>query len=452
MSDRNFHSIADCDGFDLPELVIDLPAAGVDAGQFDDVLKFSNARNGHIGHLVIRTGGGQHENAIDFNRSCRNIRIDRAEIEAGAQNAITAKGGCHGLYFGVVEITRAGGHCDIELGNHSDQVYERTTVVTFESLKRSDGQPTRIRAEYADWPVVIAGATQRQALVSALIRLYVQLKHVAPFIPALFLVLAFAGCSLIPSGWRIGGSPLDKVEKKEATKTEAREQVLKGAQEAVHKANLAGGEVRSTDRSFLLTQEFLVEGQDLLDQALGAPPAATAEAWRSLVSRLLSENAEIRKQAESERVTDRDENRRLSERLTQATAMAQRANSRALDYARESEGLADIVRKLKLGFFALLGLIALGTVLSLVARFVPSLGMASKVINGLVAPGITFVANRAEEGLKRVGKGIAGMRASGTDVEGLIEKYLNGVTDADHQAIIAAAATAAGNGPPASVP
>jgi hypothetical protein len=269
---------------------------------------------------------------------------------------------------------------------------------------------------------------------------------------AFLLILLIVGCSLIPSGWRIGGSPLEKVEKKEAIKSEAREQVLKGAQEATHKSNLALAQAKTTDRPVVVATEFGLQAQDLLDQALGSPAAGDTTVWRDLVDRLISENAQIREAAEKERSADRDENRRLSERLAQATAVAQRANTRALEYATESEGLADFARKLKLGFFCLIGLIALGTVLSLVARFVPSLSLASKVINGVVAPGITFVASRAEEGLKRVGQGLASMRAAGGNVEELIAKHLNGVTDADHQAIISAAATAAGNGPPPSSP
>ena len=269
---------------------------------------------------------------------------------------------------------------------------------------------------------------------------------------AILLLLLIVGCSLIPSGWRIGGSPLDKVEKKEAVKTAAREQVLQGAQEAVHKTNLALDEVKSDERAVLIAREYGLQAQDLTDQALDIPPAADVATWRSLVRRLISENDQIRKQAEGERAADAKEIGRMSERFAQATAAAQRANMRALDYARESEGYADFARKLKLGFFGLIGLIVLGTILSLAARFVPALGLASKVVNGIVAPGITFVAHRAEDGLKRIGQGMASLRAAGNNAEELIAKHFNGVTDADQQAIIAAAAKAAGAGPPTSSP
>jgi hypothetical protein len=252
-----------------------------------------------------------------------------------------------------------------------------------------------------------------------------------------------AGCSLIPSTWWIGGSPLAKVEKKEAAKTAARELVLQGAQEAMHKTNLALDEITAPDRPAIVAQEYGLQAQDLVDQALGIPPEANAAAWRNLVKRLISDNAQIRAQAEKERTADTREISRLSDRFAQATAAAQRANTRALDYARESEGYANFARYLKLGFFGLIGLIALGTILSLASRFFPALGLASKIVNGVVAPGITFVAHRAEAGLKAVGQGLAALRKGEPQAEQLIERYLDPVTDQDHQAIIAAASAAA---------
>ncbi len=266
---------------------------------------------------------------------------------------------------------------------------------------------------------------------------------------ALLLLLLIAGCSLIPSTWRIGGSPLDKAEKKETAKTVAREQVLQGAQAAVHKSNLALDAITTPDRPALVAQEYGLQAQDLLDQALGVPPEANIAAWRNLVRRLISENAQIREQAEKDRAAGGRELSRISERFAQATAAAQRANTRAIEYARESEGFANFARKLKLGLFAIVGLLVLGSVLSLVARFVPALGLAAQVVNGLVAPGITYVAGRAQEGLARVGQGMANLRKLTTGADDLIERAFDGVTDADHQRIIAAAAKAAA-GPPAS--
>jgi len=443
--------------FEIPELTIDLPALGIDASQFSDVLKFSRAVHMHFGKVLVRTGGTQQENAVDFNFECSGIVIDELELEEGSENALTIKGGSGPVAIRKLTIQRsAAAHCDIELGGYSDQSWEKTECISIGEVIMTDGSPCRIRWEHAAKPTVVIGAVEWMFWESLAIRGYVWAKHFAPkAIPCLLptlVLLAITGCSLIPSGWRIGGSPLKKEQKLEAAKAQTREKLLLGAQEASHKANLALAEVKSTERPLLLSLDFSLQAQDLLDQSLGIPPADQVAAWRNLVGRLVSDNAQIRQQAESERTADAKEIGLLSERFAQATAATQRANTRALDYAKESEGLADFARKLKLGFFGLVGLIALGTILSLVARFFPAFSLASKVVNSVVAPGITFVANRAEEGLKRIGQGMASLRTTLPGAEALIAQHFNVVTDADHQAIIAAAATAAGAGPPPTSP
>jgi hypothetical protein len=172
VSDQNFLSYADVDGLDLPELVLDLPAHGIDASQYDDILKLSHACNIHIGRLIIKTGGRQRENAIDFNRECQHIRIDYAEIEAGQQNGLTAKGGCEDIGVGTLCYLRAGGHCDIELGNWSDQSKKRTTGVVIERAYRMDGQRVRVRVGNGDWPTIKAGNVKRLWLQSLLLKLW----------------------------------------------------------------------------------------------------------------------------------------------------------------------------------------------------------------------------------------------------------------------------------------
>lgn len=268
------------------------------------------------------------------------------------------------------------------------------------------------------------------------------------------ILLAFAGlltgCSLIPSGWRIGGSPLDKREKAEKKAVQAADDALGAAQAAIHKAGIALESAPTNDRPVAVAKDFVAEAQAIIDQVKGGSPAAEVAQWRSLVAGLLSENAAIRSAAEKQRIADAHKTADLSDRLAAATAAAARANSRALEYAKQSEELADFARKLKLGFFALIGLLGLGSILSIAARFVPQLGLAAKIVNGVVAPGVTYVASRAEDGLKRIGKGMASLRASSADAEAIIEKHFDGVTDADHQAIIASAASAAASTQPSA--
>lgn len=251
-------------------------------------------------------------------------------------------------------------------------------------------------------------------------------------------LILLAACSLIPSGWRLGGSPLDKNERAQAKLDVAKDNAVMGAQAAVHKAGLALQQAPADNRPVAVARDFVAEAQALLDQAKGVPTFADESTWRELVAGLVSENAAVRSAAERQRAADVASNAELSHRLAAATANSERANQRALSYARESEDLADFARKLKLGFFAIVGLLVLGTVLSFAARFVPALGLAAKLVNGVVAPGITFAAHRAQAGLARVGQGMARLRGMADNAEDLIERAFDGVTDADHQQLIAA--------------
>jgi hypothetical protein len=251
-------------------------------------------------------------------------------------------------------------------------------------------------------------------------------------------------CTVWPSNWRIGGSPLDRNERAEKKLAATQGAAIAQAQAAVHKAETALQSAPADNRPVAVARDFIGEASALLDQSVGAPTAADVFAWRALVAGLLSDNAAVRAQAERQRTADAATTADLAHRLTAATLTAERANARALDYARDREALADFAGKLKLGFFALIALFVLGTLLSLAARFFPAFGLASKVINGVVAPGITFAAHRAQVGLQRVGQGMANLRKlAGAGAEALIEKSFDGVTDADHQAIISTAAASA---------
>lgn len=260
---------------------------------------------------------------------------------------------------------------------------------------------------------------------------------------AIPIFLFLAGCSLIPSSWRIFGSPLDKSQRAQAKLDHTQEETVQRAQAAVHKAELALLQAPAGDRPTAVGRDYVTEARALLDQAKGPPSIEDEKAWRNLVAGLLSQNEAVRAAAEKQRAVDTANTLDLAHRLSAATAAAERANERALGYARESEGLADFARKLKLGFFSIVGLLVLGTVLSFASRFFPALGLASRVVNGVVAPGITFVAHRAEAGLQRVGQGMAKLRGLSDNAEVLIERAFDGVTDADHQKLIAAGATAA---------
>lgn len=175
--DRNFRSISDVTGYTLEVETIDPREQGLDPAGFADLLKLSHAVDVTVRNCTIRGGGLQRENAIDMNRNCRAIVITDCAVEAGKQNAITIKGGCKNTLLRRVIIERAGGNCDLELGNYSDQSFERTTGTLLDSVVRADGKPVRVRCGQADWPVVTNGKVEILYFQSYVLKFYVWLKQ-----------------------------------------------------------------------------------------------------------------------------------------------------------------------------------------------------------------------------------------------------------------------------------
>lgn len=164
-------TFADVADLVIDGLTIDPASAGVDPATLCDLVKLSHARRITLRNLVVR-GGKQRENAIDANRMCEDVLIDGAELEAGRQNAITIKGGCRRIHLRNVLIARAGGHCDIELGNWSDQSFERVTKVTLENVRRADGKPVRLRVGHAAFPTIIGGNVRYMRIESYALKAY----------------------------------------------------------------------------------------------------------------------------------------------------------------------------------------------------------------------------------------------------------------------------------------
>jgi len=170
--DVNYQSFADVDGLTIPELIVDLPALGIDAANFSDVVKFSHATNIHIQHLVVRTNHHQREQAIDMNRLCSNITIDVAEVDEGLENALTIKGGCTDITIGHLIIHDGTGNCDVELGGYSAESKARTTGVKLGTVEH-DGAAVRVRVGNADWPIITSGPVDKQIDASIALALYV---------------------------------------------------------------------------------------------------------------------------------------------------------------------------------------------------------------------------------------------------------------------------------------
>lgn len=155
-TDRNFLSVADVDGRTLEDLRIDPESEGQRRDEFDDILKFSHARNVVARRLWV---AGGTENAIDMNRECRAIRVEDSTLISGRQCAIVIKGGSEAIAFTRVKIAPAEPDTayDIEIGGWSDQSMERTRNVTLQEVTRWDGKAVRVVVGHADRPVIIGG-------------------------------------------------------------------------------------------------------------------------------------------------------------------------------------------------------------------------------------------------------------------------------------------------------
>ncbi len=168
---------------EVPEVAMEVGTAGI-----SDAFKLSNTAYLHIGTLYVRfiPGCSVRENAVDMNRGCHDIWIERMILDEGAQNALTIKGGCRNItidHLTVLKSKASRGHCELELGNHSDQSFDRTTGVKIGAVECSDGSAFRYRVGHADPPVIGEGRVSYQQFASWLVTAYVWIKHFLPFIP-----------------------------------------------------------------------------------------------------------------------------------------------------------------------------------------------------------------------------------------------------------------------------
>lgn len=155
--DQNYISIADVTGKTIKNGVISPSSEGIDPATIDDVLKFSHAINCGVEDCTITGDGLNKENVIDMNRLCENILVKNCILYSGKQNAITIKGGCHNIQITDTRIVPGYGHCDIELGNFSDQSQLPVTGVILTNVVRTDGQPVLVRVLNSNAPVVNGG-------------------------------------------------------------------------------------------------------------------------------------------------------------------------------------------------------------------------------------------------------------------------------------------------------
>lgn len=138
MADKNYKSIADTSGVRL--YGIELAPDNLD--QYDDVLKFSNAKDCIVKDCLI---WGGKEDCVDMNRNCDAIVLEGCRLYTYGTQHITIKGGTRNVY---IKDTAFGGNpknVEIELGNYSEQSDEPPINIHLTNLTTLSGNPVRVR-------------------------------------------------------------------------------------------------------------------------------------------------------------------------------------------------------------------------------------------------------------------------------------------------------------------
>ncbi len=156
------------------------------------------------------------------------------------------------------------------------------------------------------------------------------------------LVLLLSGCAS-GSGVKIWNpltwgshQPADKVDQTTAKEERIRDEARKAAQRNVHQTQSALAEAPAS-RPVAVAKEFNATAVALLDQTEGPLQAGDIAELQKTVTGLLSENAQIRAEAERQRAKDSEKVADVSERLAKAERASDTASAKLrLAFDREN--------------------------------------------------------------------------------------------------------------------
>lgn len=172
-SDRDYDGL-DCD----PRSKLLKPSA------YDDLLKISAKHNVTVRYFKAESDGTHREDGVDLNNECANVVLMDGTVTAGQKGvAVTIKGGSCRTKLVRLVIDRPGRHCDIEIGNHSDQSWKSCDGTVIEDCLRADGQPVRVAWGRGSRPKVTGGHVEIVWGWTVVLHLYVYAKHFLKFIP-----------------------------------------------------------------------------------------------------------------------------------------------------------------------------------------------------------------------------------------------------------------------------
>lgn len=181
-TDNNFWVIPESDRT-YEDLNCDPRATGAIPANYDDLLKGSAKRNVTVRRFVSESDGTHKEDGIDLNNECDRIVFEDGRVGSGRGVAVTIKGGSCNTELRRIVITRSGRHCDIEIGNHSDQSWKISSGTLLEDVVRADGEPVRVAWGRGSRPTIIGGNVKINWSWTVALHVYVYAKHFLPWIP-----------------------------------------------------------------------------------------------------------------------------------------------------------------------------------------------------------------------------------------------------------------------------
>lgn len=129
-----------------------IPEAGVNAGDYSDILKFSNCTSCKVDGCTIEGG---KEDCIDMVRGY-NYSITNCTL-IPHHNGITIKGSIDGVVIENVEFDGHGTDCDIDIGQFDNYWWigrPPTRNVTIKNVQSKSGKPVIVRLWDAAKPVI----------------------------------------------------------------------------------------------------------------------------------------------------------------------------------------------------------------------------------------------------------------------------------------------------------
>jgi hypothetical protein len=145
---------------------------------YDDILKASGKDPVTVNYANINLLGGRNrEDGIDINK-CDNVTLNGINVRAGHKYAVTIKGGCSNVLLKDILVYQGLSYegVDIDIGNWSDQSMKQCNRIVLANLRRTDGEPVRVRVGHSERPIIEGGNVRILFWKSLTLKAYLLLK------------------------------------------------------------------------------------------------------------------------------------------------------------------------------------------------------------------------------------------------------------------------------------